>query len=55
MGLKTRSREDREALVQERYKMKEEKLRAQPNSENVWERRSRAERHLGAFRPAEEE
>lgn len=52
MGLKTRTKADKEALIQERYRMKEEKLRSQPNSERVWEKREREERYFGAFKPA---
>ncbi|KAF2277084.1 uncharacterized protein EI97DRAFT_432700 [Westerdykella ornata] len=51
MGLKTRTKADKEALIRERYRMKEEKLRSGPNSERVWERRERGERYFGAFKP----
>jgi hypothetical protein len=49
MGLKARTKGDKELLVQERYKLKEEKLKEQPNSEHVWEKRAEGERHYGAF------
>lgn len=55
MGLKTRSKADKELLIQERYRQKEEKLREKPNSEHVWEKRAEGERHYGAFRSVESE
>ena len=54
MGLKARTKADREALIQERYRQKEEVVKSKPNSEHVWERRGQGERHLGAFKPIEE-
>jgi hypothetical protein len=53
MGLKTRTKADKELLIQERYRHKEEKLKEQPNSEHVWEKRAEGERHYGAFRALE--
>jgi hypothetical protein len=50
MGLKTRTKADREILIQERYRQKEEKMKEQPNSEYVWEKRREGERYYGAFR-----
>jgi hypothetical protein len=55
MGLKTRTKADKAALIQERYRQKEEKLREQPNSEYIWERRAEGERYLGAFKPVAED
>ncbi|KAF2749677.1 hypothetical protein M011DRAFT_392829, partial [Sporormia fimetaria CBS 119925] len=49
MGLKTRTKADREGLIQERYKAKEEKMLQGPNSEQVWKRRAFEEREFGAF------
>jgi hypothetical protein len=46
----------KERLVQDRYREKENKLKAGPNSEDVWSRRGKGEEVIGAFsREAREE
>ena len=39
----------KERLVQERVREKENKLKAGPNSEDVWRRRGKGEEVIGAF------
>jgi hypothetical protein len=53
MGLKTRTKADKEAVIQQRYKEKEDKVRGKANSEDVWSRREIEERHFGAFKAVE--
>lgn len=49
------SPEIKEQLVQQRYREKEERLRQQPNSEDVWKRRGKGEEVRNPFGRAEEE
>ena len=39
----------KQRLIQQRYKEKEEKLKAGPNSEDVWKKRGSGEEVVGAF------
>ncbi|CAO2655855.1 Nn.00g046580.m01.CDS01 [Neocucurbitaria sp. VM-36] len=45
----------KERMVQERYREKEERLKAGPNSEDVWERRRAGEEVRGAFGARQED
>jgi hypothetical protein len=55
MGLKSRGREEKAAAVQDRYRDKEEKVRGRANSEDIWRRRTEAERVENPFGKAGEE
>lgn len=55
MSLSGASQEGRANAIRERYREKEEKLRKEPNSEDVWRRRGPDEMIEKPFRFAEEE
>lgn len=55
MSLKSSSAEAKAQAIQARYREKDERMRKQPNSEDIWERRKPEEMIVGAFGKAEEE
>src|SRR4051794_9306041 len=50
MRIKSKAASLKRELVEERYRQKEERLKAGPNSEDVWDVRGPRERVVGAFR-----